>query len=100
MTGTGHHPSTCPATNDLANAFFYNQSEAVCIYIAEPKLYLLLYFMKHHIFFYIDYFAMLIEPSEQEVETVYTGGWEINCDSLGPCHLDEVSRGSVIWGIF
>lgn len=56
--------------------------------------------MKHHIFFYIDYFAMLIEPSEQEVETVYTGGWEINYDSLGPCHLDEVSRGSVIWGIF
>lgn len=51
LTGTGHHPSTCPATNDLANAFFYNQSGAVCIYIAEPKLYLLLHFMKHHIFF-------------------------------------------------
>lgn len=42
---------------------------------------------------------MLIEPSEQEVETMYTEGWETNCDSSGPCHLDEVSRGSVVWGI-
>ena len=74
------------------------KSEAVYIYIAEKKYIFIIFYKTSHWSFTLI-IILLLECSEQKVESTCTRRWETTCDSSGLSHFSEVSRWSFIWGI-